>query len=220
LDEKAKEIATLSERHRKELESVSADYQAEIDALQGNSGIREEYEALKIKHADLTKSLDDISAAHASEIESFTAKHAELSKSHTDATGNHAKQLEKLKQDHAAVIVTLDNKEREHQKLVDELKSSHAKNLDDAHDRAITAEHASHAAELDQIQASHNEALAAVKQQVTEIHAAELKRLQASHEKAIAELSQQHSASQEAATSSAKALKVSALNIPLPPRTY
>merc|ERR1711977_538405 len=44
-------------------------------------------------------------------------------------------------------------------------------------------------------------------QQVTEIHAAELKRLQASHEKAIAELSQQHSASQEAATSSAKALK-------------
>lgn len=62
LDDKIKEIAALNEsvlllneRHEKTLKAVSSDYQQEIDALQGNSGVREELEALQAKHDELNQ---------------------------------------------------------------------------------------------------------------------------------------------------------------------
>lgn len=53
----------------------------------------------------------------------------------------------------------------EHQKSLEVLKASHAKNLDEAHDRAITAEHTTHVAELEQLQASHINTIAALERE-------------------------------------------------------
>ncbi|PBP18158.1 viral A-type inclusion protein repeat domain-containing protein [Diplocarpon rosae] len=208
LEEKVRELSVLTERHRKELETISTDYQAEIDALQGNSGIRDEYESLKIKHQELAKSLEESAAAYASEIESREVMLGELAKSHADATENHAVQLEKVKQDHAAAIVDLDNKEKEQQKLVEELKASHQKNLDEAHDRIMSAQHASQAAEIEQIQAGHSKTLAALKEQHSASQKEELEKVKATHEAVIAELIQKHSKIEATAKSDVKALKV------------
>jgi chromosome segregation ATPase len=149
LEDKTKEISTLQQKHQKELQTVSNDYEKEIEALQGNSGIKEEYEALRIKHEELTKA-------------------------HTDAIEAHARDMEKLKQNHAAAIVALDDRETAHQKTLEELKTTYAKNLDEAHDKAITAGDAAHAIEIEQLQASHAEAIATLKKQHAAIQASVL----------------------------------------------
>ena len=40
-EDKNAELSALNEKHRKELETVSTDYQKEIDALEGQSGFKE-----------------------------------------------------------------------------------------------------------------------------------------------------------------------------------
>lgn len=96
----------------------------------GNSGIREEYEALKIKHEELTNS-------------------------HADAVASHNQELSNLKEQHAAAVAASENKDSAHKSELETLQATHAKNLDEAHDRAMTSAHASHAAELKQLQADH-----------------------------------------------------------------
>ncbi|TAQ89323.1 hypothetical protein B7494_g2330 [Chlorociboria aeruginascens] len=145
LETKTNEITALQEKHKHQLEALTTDYEKEIDALQGNSGIREQYEDLKLKHE-------------------------ELSSLHTEATASHSKEVEELKQSYAAAIVALDNKEIAHANILEELKETHAKNLDEAHDRAINAGHAAHTADLEQMKASHADAIAILK----DAHAASL----------------------------------------------
>jgi hypothetical protein len=71
LDDKTKELAALQEKHRKELETISADYQKEIDALEGNSGFKDKFEELNTKHEELIKSQTAASAAHAAALEAL-----------------------------------------------------------------------------------------------------------------------------------------------------
>jgi hypothetical protein len=52
-----------------------------------------------------------------------------------------------------------------HQKVLYALKATHAKELDEAHDRAITAREADHATELEQLQASHAKTIASLKKE-------------------------------------------------------
>ncbi len=78
-------------------------------------------------------------------------------------------------------------KDLAHQKAVDALKATHAKELDEAHDRAITAGDADHATEIEQLKISHAEAIAALKKE--------------------------HTASQESLSSVAEKRKVSALKL-------
>lgn len=90
-------------------------------------------------------------------------KHEELSKSLNEAVSLHATDLEQAKQAHAAAIVALDNKENSHAKILEDLKVTHAKNLDEAHDRAISAGHTAQAIELEQIKSNHANVIAALK---------------------------------------------------------
>lgn len=69
LEDKNREISSLKERHRKELENVSYDYQKEIDALVGNSGFKEKYEELNVKHGELIKSQFESLASYTLELE-------------------------------------------------------------------------------------------------------------------------------------------------------
>jgi hypothetical protein len=108
--------------------------------LTGNSGIREEYEDLK-------------------------AKHEELSKSHTDAVATHAKELELLKKQHADVVTASDIKDNTHKEELETLKATHAQKLDEIHDRATTAEHTAHVTELKQLQADHGATIVALKKE-------------------------------------------------------
>lgn len=71
LDEKVKDINILQEKHRRELENVSSDYQTEIDALQGNSGIKEKYEELEAKHADIVKAHNEAATNHTQTLENL-----------------------------------------------------------------------------------------------------------------------------------------------------
>jgi chromosome segregation ATPase len=158
LGDKTKEISSLQEKHRKELETISNDYEKEIEALQSNSGVKEELEALKLDYEALTKSHNDATAAHVVGLE-------QLKSSHSTAIAAHAKELENLKKANAAAIVALDDRETTHKKALDDLKTLHARNLDEAHDRAMTAGHAAHASELVQLQASHTDAINALKEQ-------------------------------------------------------
>jgi hypothetical protein len=68
LEDKTKEISTLEEKHRRELEMVSNDYLKEIDALEKDSGFKQKYEDLNAKHEELVKSQAEGSAAHAAEL--------------------------------------------------------------------------------------------------------------------------------------------------------
>lgn len=86
-----------------------------------------------------------------------------MSKSHSAASSSHAAELEQAKQLHAAAIVALDNKDSLHQKDLEELKSNHAKNLDEAHDRAMSAGHTAHAEELKQMKINHDDAISSLK---------------------------------------------------------
>lgn len=105
-----------------------------------NTGFKEQYEELNVKYEELTKSLADTIASHGND-------------------------LEQAKQAHAAVVVALDNKENAHAKTLEELKATHAKNLDEAHDRAMSAGHTAQAIELEQIKSDHAEVLASLKQE-------------------------------------------------------
>ena len=98
--------------------------------------------------------------------------------------------LETLKAKDAAhqdALKELKAKDVTYQKALDVLKATHAKELDEAHDRAITAREADHATELEQ--------------------------LQASHAKAIVSLKEEHAASQESLSSVAEKSKVSYLRL-------
>lgn len=118
-----------------------------------------------MKHEDVVKSHNDAAASHAKNMEALTAEHKDALKSHSNATASHVRELEKLKQEYAISIATLDSNNVAHQNALEELKSTHAKNLDEAHDRAITAGHSAHALELEQLQASHADAVAALKKE-------------------------------------------------------
>jgi hypothetical protein len=88
-----------------------------------------------------------------------------LTKTHTDAVTSHAKELEQLKKKHATAVTALENIDIAHKKDLETLKATHAKNLDETHDRAITAVHTAHIAELKQLQADHAAAIAVLKKE-------------------------------------------------------
>jgi hypothetical protein len=89
-----------------------------------------------------------------------------LSKTHADAVASHAQELEHLKEQHAAATTAaLTSNDSAHKKDLETLKATHAKNLDEAHDRAVTAGHTAHAAELKQVQADHDAAIAVLKKE-------------------------------------------------------
>lgn len=71
LGEKTKDITVLQEKHRKELESVSTDYQTEIDALQGNLGIKEKYEELEVKHSEIARAHDEAANNYTQTLENL-----------------------------------------------------------------------------------------------------------------------------------------------------
>jgi len=66
-----------------------------------------------------------------------------------------------------AALETLKAKEAAHQDALKELKAkdAYAKELDEAHDRAITAREANHATEIEQLQASHANEIASLKKE-------------------------------------------------------
>ncbi|KAI9736563.1 MAG: hypothetical protein M1818_006074 [Claussenomyces sp. TS43310] len=135
LDDLNKELPLIQEKHRKELETVSADYEKEIAALEGNSGFKDKYEQLRTEHEELVKS-------RAEAIENYTTS------------------SNKLKQDHSAALELLKNNDLAHEKALEALKATHAKDLDEAYDKAVVAGDSSHAADLKEIQDSQAKAIA------------------------------------------------------------
>lgn len=66
---------------------------------------------------------------------------------------------------HRDTLKELEAKDITHQKSLDALKAAHAKELHEAHDRAITAREADHATKIEQLQASHAKEIASLKKE-------------------------------------------------------
>lgn len=90
-----------------------------------------------------------------------------MTKSHADAVTSHTEKLALLKEQHAAAVAASANKDSAHKSEIETLKATHAKNLDEAHDKAITSAHVTRDAELKQLQGNHATAIAALKKEHT-----------------------------------------------------
>ncbi|RFU35140.1 hypothetical protein B7463_g1210, partial [Scytalidium lignicola] len=144
LESKKKDMIVLQEKHQKELETVSMDYEKEIEALQGNSGVKEELEALQVKYDELTQTLEKSASTHVNEV-------AELKEEHAGAV--------------AVLVAKINEKDSETAQVLEDLKATHAKNLDDAHDKAMSASHAAHTLELEQLRAQLTQEITALKEE-------------------------------------------------------
>lgn len=140
LDEVDKEMSAIQEKHRKELETVSTDYEKEIAALEGESGFKDKYEKLNRNHEELVKT-------------------------HGDTVDSFEQTLKKLQSDHDAALQTFQADAIAHDQALEAIKATHAKDLDEAHDKAIVASDTTHAAELKEVQESYSATINTLKEQ-------------------------------------------------------
>lgn len=164
LEEKTKEISLLTERHQKTLKAVSDDYQQEIDHLQGAAGVREEYEALKVQYEELSKSHELLLKSHSTAIEQIKQDHALAIVKFDISQSAQQKDLEDLKASHEIALADLKKSiNEEHIAAMQALKSTHEFQTDAAYDRAIEASSMSHAADMEQVLAKHDDFVSELK---------------------------------------------------------
>jgi hypothetical protein len=95
-----------------------------------------------------------------------------LVQSHADTVDSHTQELANLKEQYVTAVAASESKDNAHKADLETLKTTHAKNLDEAHDRAITSAHATHAVELKQLQEDHTTVIDALKKEYTASQAA------------------------------------------------